>query len=79
MRCTPSKPCHDFGNEFGLACPRCGHADTLVIVITCSATLTIDGTEAHGDHDWDETSPCRCDACDHLGTVGDFADKAVRS
>ncbi len=73
---------HDLRNEYDLACPRCGQADTLSIEITCTARLSIDGTEPNGDHYWDDTSSCRCDACDHNGTVGEFritSDKAVRS
>lgn len=57
---------------FGLACPQCGNADKLEITIICTAELTIDGTEALGDHDWDDGSRCRCPDCGAGGLVGDF-------
>ena len=76
------KPRSEYPNEYGLACPKCGHSETLSIEITCTATLTIDGTDAGCDHYWDETSSCICDACDHHGVVSEFrsqSKKAVRS
>ena len=75
-------PLHtDVRSEYKLACPQCGQADTLCIEISCSAALTIDGTEPCGDHYWDDDSACCCDACNHHGRVGAFritADKAVQ-
>lgn len=62
----------DLRSEFGLACPACGAAEKLLIDITCSATLTIDGTEPEGDHYWDSNSPCVCEACGHQGRVDAF-------
>jgi hypothetical protein len=72
----------DLRSEYDMACPQCGHAETLTIEIICSADLTIDGTEPRGDHYWDGDSSCFCDECGHNGTVGEFrvdAGKAVRS
>lgn len=72
----------DLRSEYDMACPRCGQAETLSVEITCTATLSIDGTEANGDHYWDDASACSCDACDHHGTVGEFrvtAGKAVQA
>jgi hypothetical protein len=72
----------DLRTEHDLACPQCGQADTLSVEITCTAILSIDGTEPQGDHYWDDTSSCSCDACDHHGTVGEFritSGKAVQS
>ena len=57
---------------FGLACPNCGHADTLQIGITCTAELTANGSEVFGDHDWDSSSYCCCPDCQHKGIVRDF-------
>ena len=77
-----TKPPCDLRSEYDMACPKCGQADTLSVEITCTATLSIDGTEACSDHDWDETSACSCDACDHHGTAGEFRtapDKAVHA
>lgn len=68
----------DLRSEFGLACPTCGAAEELVVEITCSATLTVEGTEPTGDHYWDGNTPCYCDTCGHHGSVDEFrvAEKA---
>ena len=82
MSSTVTKPRCNLRSEYDMACPKCGQADTLSLEIVCSATLSIDGTEAHGDHYWDEASVCSCDACDYHGTVAEFrivADKAVQA
>lgn len=57
---------------FGLACPRCGNDEALHIAITCLATVTADGSEPFGDHEWDDVSVCVCPACQHVATVADF-------
>jgi hypothetical protein len=62
----------DLRSEYDLACPNCGQAESLSIEISCTAILTIDGTEPCGDHYWDETSSCHCDECDHHGLIGEF-------
>ena len=74
-----SKSQCDLRSEYDLACPKCGYAETLTIDISCSAILSIDGTEPHGDHYWDNDSSCFCDECGHNGLVGEFrvADVAV--
>lgn len=72
MSSNVSKPRCDLRSEYDLACPKCGQAEMLSIEITCTATLSIDGTEPNGDHYWDETSSCSCDACDHHGSVAEF-------
>ena len=82
MSSTESKPRCDLRSEYDMACPHCGHADTLSIEIACTATLSIDGSEAHGDHYWDEASSCSCDACDYRATVAEFritSGKAVQA
>jgi hypothetical protein len=58
---------------FGLACPECGRDDNLRIVITTWATLSEDGTEPFGDHEWDDTASCRCHSCNFSGVASDFA------
>ena len=82
MSSTTAKPRCDLRSEYDMACPQCGQAESLSIEITCTATLTINGTEDNGDHYWDEASSCSCDACDHHGTAGEFritADDEVQS
>ena len=68
----------DLRSEWGMACPRCGSADSMTLTISCSANLTINGTEPRGDHEWEPTSDCHCDECGHNGVVADFCivDKA---
>lgn len=82
MSRTPSNPRCDLRSEYDMACPQCGQADKLSIEITCTATLSINGTEDNGDHYWDEASSCSCDACGYHGTAGEFRatpDKAVQA
>ncbi|MEQ1616244.1 MAG: hypothetical protein ABL904_26120 [Hyphomicrobiaceae bacterium] len=82
MSSTTVKPRCDLRSEYDMACPQCGQADTLSVEITCTATLSIDGTDPYGDHYWDEASSCSCTACDLHGTVAVFratTGKAVRS
>jgi len=80
MRKCKTKTVANLRTEYDLGCPRCAQAETLSIVVTCTAILSIDGTDVQGDHDWDDTSSCFCDECGHNGTVGEFritTDKAV--
>lgn len=72
MRRQQRKPLGDLRSEYGMACPECGAAQTLTIDIRCSAILSINGTEAQGDHEWEPTSDCFCDECGHNGVVADF-------
>ncbi len=39
----------------GIQCPQCGNADRFRIVATSLFTVTDDGTEDHGDVEWDST------------------------
>lgn len=57
---------------FDLACPQCKSDEHLMVVITAWAELSPDGTEATGDHEWDDTSACTCSACDLSGNVKNF-------
>ena len=63
---------HDLRDAFELGCPACGQANELVIAITTLARITPDGSDPEGDHEWDETSYCRCPDCGHHGIVADF-------
>ena len=62
----------DLRDVFELGCPACGQANELVIMITTLSRVTPEGSEPEGDHEWDETSYCRCPECGHDGTVADF-------
>lgn len=58
---------------FGLACPDCGRDDHIAVTITAQATLTAEGTDVTGDHEWDDDSPCSCFICDTHKTVKEFS------
>ncbi len=82
MSSTNAKPRCDLRSEYDMACPHCGHADTLSIEIVCTATLSINGTEPNPTTTGTMPRPCNCDACDHHGTAGEFritADDEVQS
>lgn len=66
-------------DAFGMCCPACGNDQLLQVTITCTALLSINGTEDLGDHDWDAGSDCECPDCGHAAKVADFAAKEVRS
>ena len=66
----------DLRAVFELACPACGQVYYLQIVIKPLARLTPEGSDADGDHEWDEGSYCRCPVCDHDGIVADFRQSA---
>jgi hypothetical protein len=57
---------------FGMACPKCGDDGKLRLVITTWATLSADGTEPFGDHEWDYTADCLCNGCKFAGVASDF-------
>lgn len=63
--------------EFHLACPVCGRDDKIDIVGNMSVRVTAFGgdpekSEEQGAFGWDEESPARCHACDHVSTVKMF-------
>lgn len=57
-----------------LRCPACGGRDSFTVELWQNRTLYPDGTLTEGDEgpQWDGASPCRCGACDHMGSVADF-------
>lgn len=58
---------------FGLACPKCRRDDHLAVSIRTWAALSGEGADAHHDmHEWDEESPCRCEACGFCDRVSSF-------
>ena len=69
MREAITKSCQELDSPSDLACPRCGLAETLTIEISCSATLSRDGTDARGDHYSDDASSCFCDDCELNSTI----------
>lgn len=62
----------DLRSEYGLSCPKCGQTERLHVQIFCMAELTTNGTEALGDHDWDDASFCCCPHYGHTGDIDTF-------
>ena len=59
-----------------LKCPVCKDSDNIDISVTVWARIFDDGTDVDASHDgsviWENTNPCYCAACQHLGIVSDF-------
>jgi hypothetical protein len=60
------------GNQHGLVCPKCGRGDRLSIAAVQWHDLLPDGTDNHGDVEWDDDSVAMCSTPDCVwhGTVG---------
>jgi Zn ribbon nucleic-acid-binding protein len=56
----------------GIRCPKCGQDDSLRIAGSSIFTVVDDGTEDHGDVEWDEDSWALCPACEYEGKLGMF-------
>ena len=61
--------CEELGNQHGFKCPKCGQGDRLMIAAVQWHDLLPDGTDNHGDVEWDDDSPAGCQWCDWRGTV----------
>lgn len=59
-------------NQFDMTCPECGDDSEIEVAALVWVKLVHDGTEADGDHEWDDDSPCRCNACGFTGKVINF-------
>jgi hypothetical protein len=61
-------------NTFNLACPSCDEDLLIDIQAKLWIRLRADGSaadESHdGSHEWDDSSPAYCGACDWRGTAG---------
>jgi hypothetical protein len=55
-----------------IKCPACGNEESFRIAAKTIATVTDDGTEEHGDMEWDDDSYAECTACPRHGTLKDF-------
>lgn len=54
---------------FGLACPKCGRDDHLIVEVTTMVRLYPEGTESVGDEEWGPDSNCACTTCDFRDRV----------
>ena len=61
--------CEELGNQHGFKCPKCGQGDQLSIAAVQWHDLLPDGTDNHGDVEWDDDSVAKCNSCDWCGTV----------
>lgn len=59
----------------GIACPNCGNTGFFHITVTTEVKFSDNGAEDNGDLEFEDSSPCRCDECNHSGTVQDFRSK----
>jgi hypothetical protein len=55
-----------------VCCPKCGQEDRFKIAATIFCLVTDDGSEAEGDHEWDDSSATRCVECGFSGELKDF-------
>jgi hypothetical protein len=60
----------------GMRCPQCGSEGPFRIRAEVLVLIDDDGTlDDLSGSDWEDDSLCECDACDHSGTVKDYAIK----
>lgn len=57
---------------FGLACPKCGQDDRILVMATEYVRLLPDGTESASDQEWCADSPAVCEHCRHAGPIFAF-------
>jgi hypothetical protein len=55
-----------------IKCPDCGNEGSFRIAGTAIFIVTDDGTEDHGDVEWDDDSYAECAGCQRHGTLKDF-------
>ena len=56
----------------GFQCPECGSFGPFHIEVTTMMLVHDDGSDFHGDIDYQAESRCTCDDCGTDGTVNDF-------
>lgn len=58
----------------GMKCPECGSYGPFDIVGTSLFSVHDDGTDGHGDVEWDDESLTMCPTCNKVGKLQDFRD-----
>ena len=59
----------------GMRCPDCGSYGPFEIAATITVEVSDEGTEdLSGGYGWSAASFCRCNYCDHTGTVDTFTE-----
>ena len=56
----------------GIRCPKCGAESRFFISGECDFIVTDEGSEADGDHYWDDDSYTHCADCDHGAALRNF-------
>lgn len=59
-------------NGWDMRCPQCASTGPFRVAATSVFVIDAEGTEEHGDVEYDGGNYCECDACDHSGIVHDF-------
>ncbi len=62
----------------GMACPECDYDKRFDITAITVATITDEGSDDHGDLEYDDTARCVCCGCGHVSTVGVFRGEAPK-
>jgi hypothetical protein len=55
-----------------IKCPDCGNEESFRIAGTAIFTVTDNGTDDHGDIEWNDDSYAQCAGCQRHGTLKDF-------
>jgi hypothetical protein len=55
-----------------IRCPKCHQEDRFFIMGCALFDVTDDGSEAVGDHEWDDESRASCPECGHTGRLKHF-------
>ena len=61
-----------------MRCPECGSPGPFFITALTDFEMHDDGTESHGDIEYDDVSSCRCKNCRYAHTVGVFKEKKYK-
>lgn len=57
----------------GMQCPVCESEGAFIINVKVDMVTTDEGTEySEGEHYWDDSSYCKCQACKYEATVKEF-------
>jgi hypothetical protein len=62
-----------------IQCPNCRNEESFRIAGTAIFTVTDDGTEDHGDIEWDDDSYAECAQCHRHGTLAEFKVRGDRA
>lgn len=67
------------GNQYGYHCPACGSSKSIHVSTSQMVLLVTDGTDEHGDAEWNDDSYAECSegACDWTGIVDQLVTKKI--